>query len=283
MMQFKSAMTALLVLTLFLSASTGGSSARAADAPVNAAGSRAPRVGTPGSELRLNVPLFQSQVVTLADPASRVSIANPAVADLVAISPTQFYVLAKDIGMTNVLIWDLNNVVISTVTVEVTHDLAGLKSRLAALLPGNRIEVASSQRSIVLSGMVADAASADAATRIARTYLAKEEKIVDKADGQSTTQKDDEARQIINLLQIGGAQQVMLQVKVAEISRTELKRLNAKFSSLGNDGNWSLGGVNGGGRFIDEKFGSEGLNRFAGFLDKKRLCEKIGTRIRSER
>jgi pilus assembly protein CpaC len=261
MLKSSSSIAALALMMLVLSASVGGGYARAADAPTDPNGSRAPRVGTPGSELRLNVPLFQSQVVTLPDTATRVSVANPAVADLVVISPTQFYVLAKDIGMTNVLIWDRNNVVSSSVIVEVTHDLAGLKSRLAALLPGNRIEVASSQRSIVLSGMVADAASADAATRIARSYLAKEEKIVDKGDGTSTTQKDDEARQIINLLQIGGAQQVMLQVKVAEISRTELKRLNAKFSSLGNDGNWSIGGVNGGGRFIDERFGTEGLNR----------------------
>ena len=49
-------------------------------------------------------------------------------------------------------------------------------------------------------------------------------------------------------MEIGGAQQVMLQVKVAEISRTELKRLNAQFNAIGVDGNWTVGGLNGGAR-----------------------------------
>ena len=113
---------------------------------------RGPRLSTPGNTLEIQVPLYQSKVVSLDQPASRVSVANPDVADLVIISPTQFYVLAKDIGMTNVLVWDRGNMIIATVDVHVTHDLAGLKSRLGALLPGNQIAVSSAQRSIVLSG-----------------------------------------------------------------------------------------------------------------------------------
>ncbi len=110
---------------------------------------RAPVLSVPSASLHLQVPLFQSQVVSLPDAASRVSIANPDVADLVVISPMQFYVLAKDIGMTNVLVWDRSNRIVSTVDVEVTHDLGGLKSTLATLIPGNRIEVSSAQRSII--------------------------------------------------------------------------------------------------------------------------------------
>ncbi|MEO6185087.1 MAG: type II and III secretion system protein family protein, partial [Steroidobacteraceae bacterium] len=217
---------------------------------------------TPGNAMQLQVPLYQSQVVSLDQPAARVSIANPDVADLVVISPTQFYVLAKDIGMTNVLVWDRADSVIATVDVSVTHDLGSLRSKLAALLPGNQIAVTSAQRNIVLSGQVANAIAADTAVRISRGYLAQVQtaKQTEQFQQESASKRDDKSvGEVLNLLEIGGAQQVMLQVKVAEISRTELKRLNAQFNSIGMDGKWSVGGVNGGASFPDAKFAPNDL------------------------
>ena len=52
---------------------------------------------------------------------------------------------------------------------------------------------------------------------------------------------------VINLMSVGGAQQVMLAVKVAEIDRTVLKGLDVKFSALQTSNNFSIGAVNGGG------------------------------------
>jgi pilus assembly protein CpaC len=213
-----------------------------------------PWIGAPSASLRVSVALYQSQVISLPAPASRVSVANPSIADLIVISPTQFYVLGKDIGNTNVLVWDRNGSIASMVEVEVTHDLSGLKARLAALLPGNRIQVTTAQRSIVLGGQVPDAATADAAVRLAQSFLSRARDIPADKGGGSTAGSvggaNEKVGEIINLLQIGGAQQVMLQVKVAEIARTELKRLNAKFQALGLNGNWALGGLNGGGSFV---------------------------------
>ncbi len=60
--------------------------------------------------------------------------------------------------------------------------------------------------------------------------------------------------QVINLLEIAGAQQVMLEVKVAEIARTEIKRLQARFNAIGPGTPWTLGGVNGGAKFPDVLF-----------------------------
>jgi len=53
----------------------------------------------------LRVPLFQSRVIRVNVPTTRMSVANPDVADIVVISPTELYVLGKDLGSTNVLIW----------------------------------------------------------------------------------------------------------------------------------------------------------------------------------
>ena len=60
---------------------------------------------------------------------------------------------------------------------------------------------------------------------------------------------------VINLLQVAGAQQVMLEVKVAEIARTELRRFEMEFNGISVGGSrWNIGGVNGGATFPDALF-----------------------------
>ena len=193
-------------------------------------------------------------MVTVSTPANRVSVANPDVADIVVISPTELYVLGKDLGTTNVLLWDHSSHLIGAINVEVQHDLDSLKRKFAELLPGQSIEVRASQRSIVLSGRVSDAEAMNAATRIATTFLAQIQtaKRTEQFQQQSGTSKRDDKSvgEVINLLQVGGAQQVMLEVKVAEINRTEVKHLDAQFNSIARGlGNFNIGGVNGGATF----------------------------------
>jgi pilus assembly protein CpaC len=216
-----------------------------------------------GANIDLTVPLFHSRVVRVIVPATRMSVANPDVADIVVISPTELYVLGKDLGTTNVLLWGHDNRLIGSITVEVQHDLDGMKRKFAELLPGQAIEVRAAQRSIVLSGRVPDAESMNAATRIAATYLAQIQTSKQAEQFQQGTQsrrEDKTVGEVINLLQIGGAQQVMLEVKVAEISRTELRRLDAQFNTIAQGlGHWNVGGVNGGATFPDALFGTSQL------------------------
>ena len=203
-----------------------------------------------GASIDLAVPLYQSRVVTVLTPANRVSVANPDVADIVVISPTELYVLGKDIGTTNVLLWDNNSHLIGAINVEVQHDLENLKRKFAELLPGQPIEVRSSQRSIVLSGRVSDVEAMNAATRIAATFLAQVQTATKTLEFKQTGGSSKSAGDIINLLQVGGAQQVMLEVKVAEIARTEVMSMDLQFNSIARGlGNWNVGGVNGGATF----------------------------------
>jgi len=203
-----------------------------------------------GATIDLVVPLYKSRVVTVDVPTSRVSVGNPDIADFVVISPTQLYVLGKDIGNTNVLLWDSNARLIGAINVEVQHDLEDLKRKLSEVLPQEPIEVRSAQRSIVLSGRVSDAEAQNAAVRIAQTFLAqiqtakKTEQFQLQQSGGN--REDRSVGEVINLLQIGGSQQVMLEVKVAEMQRSELRRMNAQFNNFWNGGKVNLGGVNGG-------------------------------------
>lgn len=211
----------------------------------------------PQSPDRLILAISQSRTITLARPAKRVSIANPEVADIVLLSPTEYYVLARDVGITNLLIWDRETGNRSNIEIEVTHDLESLKSRLFRLIPNQSIEVTPALRSIVLSGTVPNATAMTTAVKLAESYLARSGALRrEPPAGVAGAGHDGE---IINLLQVAGSQQVMVEVRVAEVARSELKRMNARFNAFGIRGNWSGGGVNGGALFPDARFSSSQL------------------------
>ncbi|MBT8079041.1 MAG: type II and III secretion system protein family protein [Gammaproteobacteria bacterium] len=213
-----------------------------------------------GAENALSVPLYKSRVVILDAPATRISVGNPEIADILILRATQLYVLGKDLGTTNVLLWDRNDRLIGTVSVEVTHDLQALKAKLHDLMPNEDISVYSAQRNIVLAGRVSNVSNMNAAIRIAEGYFKKaDEKSMQNMEGTTTfmaeNAPEDKVGEVINMLSVGGAQQVMLEVRVAEISRTELKRLDVRFNTiLRRSSRWNVGGVNGGATFPDVEF-----------------------------
>lgn len=210
-----------------------------------------------GASIDMAVPLFKSRVVVSAASTGRVAVGNPDIADIVVISPTQLYVLGKDIGSTNVLFWGRDNELIGSIDLQVVHDLDGLKEKLHQLLPGESIIVNSAQRSIVLSGRASSIAASDAALRIAQSYLAQIQtaKKTDQFEQGSASRREDKSvGQVVNLIEVSGSQQVMLEVKVAEIARTELKRLNARFNVINKGVDGAIGALNGGASFPDVVF-----------------------------
>ena len=207
-----------------------------------------------GAENSVAVPLYKSRVIGLNAPAARISVGNPDVADILILRSTQLYVLGKDLGTTNVLLWDRDDMLIGTLNVEVTHDLQSLKEKLFRLLPNDKIEVHSAQRNIVLAGRVSNITNMNAALRLAQGYFTQIAVAVEtqtfELEQASSTREDRSVGEVINLMSVGGVQQVMLEVKVAEISRTELKRLDVRFNSIfTGSSQWNFGGVNGGAAF----------------------------------
>lgn len=199
----------------------------------------------------LLVPLYKSRIVDLDTPISRVSVGSPDIADIVILGSSQMYVLGKDLGTTNVLLWDRNDRLINNISVEVTHDLEGLRSKLHAILPAETILVYSAHRSIILSGEVTSLIAQGAAIQIAENYLAQTATATEKQMFEEEAEKET-AGEVVNLLTVGGGQQVMLSVVVAEMARTELRKLDVRFLTVGDSGNWRFGGVNGGGTFADQ-------------------------------
>jgi pilus assembly protein CpaC len=208
-------------------------------------------------DYELVVPLYKSRVLGSDVPIARVSVGNPDVADILILRDRELYVLGKDLGTTNVLLWNSTDQLVGAVAVEVTHDLDGLKRRLFDLFPNERIDVYAAQRSIVLAGSVSSLATMEAALQLASSYLAQIGTAVEERafEQQQASTEDRTGGQVINLMQVAGAQQVMLEVKVAEIARTELRRFEMQFNGIDiTDGRWNVGAVNGGATFPDALF-----------------------------
>ena len=174
----------------------------------------------------VEVALNKSTVLQLNTPVKKISIGNPDIADILVLRAGQVYILGKGLGSTNVLLWDKNDGVISNLDVQVTHDLAGLKAKLYELMPNEEVNVSTSQKSIILSGLVSSVTKMDAVIRIAESFTGQSRAKKEKKGGRSTGG-------VINLMQVGGAQQVMLEVKVAEVSRSVMDQFGIKFDAIG--------------------------------------------------
>ncbi len=60
----------------------------------------------------LDVMVNKSIILRLEVPAARISVANPAVADITPINPREIYVLGKSVGSTNLIVWNKNGAAI---------------------------------------------------------------------------------------------------------------------------------------------------------------------------
>lgn len=193
-----------------------------------------------GDSVSVDVALNKSRVMEFPSPVKILSIGNPEVADVVVVRANQIYVLGKSLGTTNVVLWDKDEKVQGTLNIQVTHDLQALKANLHELLPEENIQVRSANGTIILGGEVTNAGRMDAALRLAGSFAGPGD--------------NDGPPPILNLMQVGGAQQVMLEVKVAEVSRSLIKRLDIQFDFINIDSDLKFGGVNGGANFPDALF-----------------------------
>ncbi|GGE81555.1 type II and III secretion system protein family protein [Massilia psychrophila] len=141
--------------------------------------------------------------------ADQISIAD---LDVLLLSPTDLFLRGKKAGAANVIVQDATGVCY-LLDVVVAIDPATLQAKLADLLPfETKIVVKSAENSIVLTGEVRDAAMLDEALRVASAY----------GDG----------KRVVNLLRVSSPQQVMLEVKIAEVSKTLLDKFGIDFARM---------------------------------------------------
>lgn len=203
----------------------------------------------------LEAVIGKSMLIRLPAPVARMSVGNPVVADVNLLNPTELYLLGKEIGSTNLIVWYKGGG--TTVTdINVNIDTASLEARLGQLMPGEKdIRVSTAADSIVLQGTVSDSTKVDQAMSIAEAYVRKfnrslvaDVKMPGKeqpvnislagSQGVTNTVKAAGAR-IINMLKVTAPQQVMLEVKVAEVSKSLLDKLGAELRADKTNGDWT--------------------------------------------
>jgi pilus assembly protein CpaC len=178
--------------------------------------------------------LLDLQQLHLPSPAWLRTIGDP---ELVQVEPTvsrdpraMFFVFGKKVGSTNLMFQNREGRC-AMVEVSVGVDTAAVQSKLSQLMPEEKnIKIGAAADSLVLSGSVSDAIAADKAVSIANAY-------VRKAGGGAAGDKGNE--RVVNMLSVAAPQQVMLEVKVAEVSKTLLDQLGADFSAARHRGNWA--------------------------------------------
>ena len=162
---------------------------------------------------RLEMTVNTSQILTLGTRIPRIVVNNPDLVTATPVSETQVQIAARKPGVTQINLWDENGE-IYTVDLLIFGDVRELEVNLQRMFPSSSLRVIRLTNSLILEGQV------------------------DRPEIVSTIRQlaEDYAPKVVNNITVGGAQQVMLKVKVMEVNRTNLR-------SLGFD--WNLQGTGG--------------------------------------
>jgi pilus assembly protein CpaC len=174
------------------------------------------------SNEKLELTTNSSRILTLDKNIPRVQVNNP---DLLAVTPlsaNQIQISAKKAGVTQVNLWDEDGQ-IHTVDILIYGDVKELEVALQTQYPNSSIKVYRYSESLVLKGFTDQPEHVSQIVQLASDYAPK----------------------IINNITVGGVQQVLLKVKVMEVSRTKLRQLGVDWVWFGKGGDYAVNRVGG--------------------------------------
>ena len=163
---------------------------------------------------RLEIISTTSKLLTMDFDVPRMSVDNPEIIQVQPLSTNQIQISARKPGVTNLKMWDKNGK-IYLVDVIVFGDARELENLLVSEFPQASLRVRPLASSVIVSGFVPSA----------------------EMVGQIISMAEDYYPKVINKIDVGGAQQILLHVKVMEVSRTKLRKLGFDWAFFnGNDG-----------------------------------------------
>jgi len=140
------------------------------------ASSSAPMISAQASKdvQALDLVLGKSTVVDVPVPIKRASLANPAIADAIVLSPKQIYVTGKGFGSTNLTLWGKDDQILAIFDVEVVLDVARLTQKFNRLLPEEtNLHLICSNDHLTLSGTISSPAKLSQALAVAEAFAPK--------------------------------------------------------------------------------------------------------------
>lgn len=167
--------------------------------------------GEAGDIRTFSLALNKAHVIEFTSPVSNIVLGNETIADVYVepSNPKRVFLIAREIGSTNVYFMDADNRIMDQAEVQVLVDTDGLLDAIGRLMPTEDVSVSVYGSNVFLSGSVGSTSAATDAVRIAERFVGRPEFVT-------------------NLLKVEGSQQVILQVRVAEIDRATRKKLSAE-------------------------------------------------------
>jgi pilus assembly protein CpaC len=169
----------------------------------------------------VNLTSGKSHVLSLTSDATRLTVGNPEVADVMLINAREIYLLGKKPGNTNIMVWTKDGAT-TIMDLNIALDVQSLRQRLQFLVPSEKnVHIDIMGDVVVMSGVVSDPIKLHRMVLLAEAFT--------------------ESKKVINLMRVEGSQQVMLEVKVAEMSKTLLNELGVGINGSRSGGNTSIG------------------------------------------
>lgn len=171
-----------------------------------------PRATFPDSVIeRITLPSGKSQIVTLQDDAREILVGDPQIADVTISTPRRISVIGRKAGETNVFVLGAGGAELARLELSVGPDASVVQNAIARALPGLPATVSTEGSALVLTGTLQSDGEAGRVVTVARQFVDSNDKIV-------------------NLLKIAREQQVLIQVRVAEVQRRALKEIGSSIS-----------------------------------------------------
>jgi len=194
----------------------------------------------------------KSSIVRLQHPAARVAVGDARIADVILLNPKELYILGRSVGTTNLILWQKSgDSIVADLTV--STDTNALQDGLDKLTgQKGMVKVTAAADSIILTGTVPDVVVADHVVSMANAFATKP-RVRGTGPGSASPQgggqggqsgaqrmgEDGVSVKVINMLTIAAPQQVMLEVKVAEVSKSLVDQLGTSLGVSHAIGNWT--------------------------------------------
>ncbi|HEY2883136.1 MAG TPA: pilus assembly protein N-terminal domain-containing protein [Pirellulales bacterium] len=173
------------------------------------------------SSERMEMTVNSSRIITLDQKIPKIQVNNPSIVEPTILSPNEIQVFAKKAGITQINLWNEQGQVY-TIDCVVYGDARALSDLLHTRFPRANLHVWPMNASVLLTGFVDRSDEITQIMQIALDFYPK----------------------VIPDIRVGGVQQVMLHVKVAEVSRTKLRSMGFDFGQI-NGNSFAISGIGG--------------------------------------
>jgi len=157
-----------------------------------------------GAPQTLHLLVGRSLVITSPNRIKRLSLADPAIAEAVVVSPTQVVINGKAPGGVSLILWDESGQN-QSFEVLVDIDVLGLTQKIHEVFPAEPVQIETSKDVVMLSGRISSAEVADKILEVVKNSTPK----------------------VTSLMQIppAGVEEISLQVRFAEVNRQAVQQL----------------------------------------------------------